>query len=204
MLILLSSEKKLENESRYCNLLFEKGLQCLHLRKPDDSKTQVRTFLSEIETKHIGKVVLHQYHDLANDFRVKGIHFTEKAKELPKAELKKLVEENKALGFSISGSFHSLSDTENYDFDYYFLSPVFNSISKANYKGQYYNVSQSTKRIIALGGVQSNNIKQAFELGFSGVAALGSIWQNENPLQAFQKLKSAFDLIKSKDLIHVA
>ena len=86
----------------------------------------------------------------------------------------------------ISCSCHSIDDVKRRKVlcDYVFLSPIFDSISKNNYSSAYSGsqLMQASKtgiidrKVIALGGIQSNNIRHVKELGFGGAAVLGDIW----------------------------
>ena len=40
--------------------------------------------------------------------------------------------------------------------------------------------------MIALGGIDLENIEKTLENGFDNVALLGSIWNSENPLKQFK------------------
>lgn len=40
--------------------------------------------------------------------------------------------------------------------------------------------------MVALGGIDSNNIQKTLENGFDDAALLGTIWNNENPLKEFK------------------
>lgn len=78
-------------------------------------------------------------------------------------------------------------------FEYAFLSPVFSSISKEGYASKLdFSIEISkrtnhTTKLIALGGIQFENIHQAIAFGFDDVALLGAIWESNNPLENFKK-----------------
>ncbi|HJY12596.1 MAG TPA: thiamine phosphate synthase, partial [Flavobacterium sp.] len=93
-----------------------------------------------------------------------------------------------------STSTHSIEDFNSLEkeFEYAFLSPVFKSISKEEYypekdlfKALALRTNTNTK-VIALGGIDSENIKKTLENGFDDVALLGSIWNNDNPVKQFK------------------
>lgn len=104
---------------------------------------------------------------------------------------------------SKSTATHSVEDfnsLEN-DFDYAFLSPVFTSISKENYhpKANLFEALKSrtnfNTKVIALGGIDSENIKKTLENGFDDIALLGTIWNTHNPIKNFklcQKIALSF------------
>ena len=137
---------------------------------------------------------MHDHHKVLNEFNLKGIHFKEQHRidhiDNPGKYFKGL----NMFGKMISSSFHDLQALEDcyFEFDYHFLSPVFDSISKEGYKGRGFDVTDSNKTIIALGGIRPENVAQVKQLGYKGIAVLGSIWKAENPLQSFKNIKAAF------------
>lgn len=93
--------------------------------------------------------------------------------------------------------FHSIKELEDCKekYDYAFLSPIFGSISKAGYKSNF-DLSEikdffknRNEKIIALGGIDEDKIDSVKELGFSGIALLGAIWQSEYPVEKFKRIK---------------
>jgi len=191
--ILISSEVEVLNEIDILNGLFINDLSVFHLRKKNASEEIYRKFLEQINTRFHNRIVLHEHHHLLKDFKLKGIHL----KEFKRKEVEKEIGSYKQeCGFleetnTISSSFHSKEEinTCKLDFDYMLLSPIFDSISKKEYLGKRFNVSEMDKNIIALGGIDENNIIEAKKLGYGGVAVLGSIWNAENPLKSFLRLQ---------------
>ena len=83
----------------------------------------------------------------------------------------------------------------NEDWEYSFISPVFPSISKKGY-GENSTIlndikkrTRSNVKLIALGGINENNINEVFESELDGVALLGAIWENDEPLNVFKKCR---------------
>lgn len=197
-LIVLSNPTNLNNEHELLCSLFEAGLEYYHLRKPDFSKEKMENFLKQIPQKYFNKIVLHSHHDLAEKYNLKGKHISSNYAEL-KGDSK-----------YISTSFHSFKDIENCKekYDYVFLSPIFDSISKQDYPSNFdkkeltkFFIQQAkTFDIIALGGMNENTIYDAMEMGFDGVALLGGIWMATNPLEKFKVLlKVCKEFNKTKD-----
>ena len=95
-----------------------------------------------------------------------------------------------------------MNDYPNYSsgFEYIFFSPVFKSISKADYfpqqniqfiKNQIQFINPNN--LIALGGITRDNFQLALDAGFNGVALLGAIWKNKNPVGYFSEFLNAFN-----------
>jgi thiamine-phosphate pyrophosphorylase len=191
-LIVISSEKDMPGETELVNELFENGMQLFHLRKPHWSTAGQAMFLDKINPRFITNISIHQHHEHVNDFGLRYVHFN--SKNVNNFSL--LKKQNSFLKTSFS--FHSYAEIEQHHelFDYGFLSPVFDSISKTGYVQQINPElvidKNLTTKIIGLGGVTKNNIRSLLQRGFYGGAVLGAIWNN--PLMAvseFNEIKNA-------------
>lgn len=187
MLIVISPEEDVVDESVILNHLFDNGLVFFHLRKPSKSRAAHVSYLKRIRPEYHKHVMLHFYHDLMEEFGLMGCHFQEKERMRQGDKMKSLVEQYQKKGYSVSGSFHNPEDIVRCKsaFDYVLLSPVFNSISKSGYKGRGFSVNHIAIRTIGMGGIQQNTIEAASALGYAGVGVLGGIWYAEDPLTAF-------------------
>jgi len=193
MLVVITSEKGSVSEKSDILQMFDTGLKYLHVRKPGFSEEQMKNWLTQFKSKELAKMVVHEHYSLAEKFRLHGIHFTEKAKTKYAQNLMKYTDLYRSKGFSVSASCHDPEELDIMSFmDYVFLSPVFNSISKAEYKGKGYDVRKGKNSIVALGGITSENIKAVRSMGYCGVAVLGSIWQNVDPVENFKKIQKAY------------
>lgn len=184
MKILLSNIETSLNEYEIIHSFLKDQSNVFHLRRYNFEEEQVADFLiqfSEIERKQI---VLNHHHYLASEFGINRLHFSEQdRKEIDEEKLQRFVE----AGFILSTSVHDLETFNQLPvcFTYAFLSPVFDSISKSDYKAVSFDLSQKINniQIIALGGITIDNYNQAIEKGFDGVAFLGSVWNSENPME---------------------
>jgi len=202
-LLIISNPTDIKDENLIVNELFKCGLAVFHLRKPNGSKGSYEKFLKEINPGYLSRIALHQHHDLAFDYNINRIHYTEQHRMLLEANSNKLHEnmmlENKILSTSI----HDLSNLNKLsDYDYVFYGPVFNSISKRGYLGVLADDFKLVKtdlksKIFALGGIDNSNIHLANRMNFDGVALLGSIW--EEPLKAVETFKNMQKLCYQKD-----
>ena len=169
---------------------FELGLETLHVQKPELTFGQLKDWLLKIPLQFHSRIMLHSHHKLREEFQVKGLHF-------PSGLMHKASETGKG-PLQVSTSFHQVQDvlTSEPVFDYAFLSPVFDSISKSGYKAAFSEFElketflTATLPVIALGGITSENLEKVAELGFAGAAVLGTIWQAEDPVSAFKSLKA--------------
>ena len=191
--IVITNPTALKNEASLINQLFDEGLSVLHLRKPEYSSQELVLLLQEINPIHYSKIALHSCHFLAKSFGINRLHFNEVSR---KQLLGDALETYKAEGVILSTSIHSTDDYIQLSdkFDYAFLSPVFDSISKPNYQAQAFDLSMINKKpetkLIALGGIDETTCSKAFDRGFDGVALLGAIWNSEDKIIAFKNIQS--------------
>ncbi len=198
MLIILTSERELENESHQINELFRKGLDVLHFRKPTLDIEGYRMLLGEIEDKYHNRIMLHQFHELCLEFDLRGIHIQEQPRLDLGNTLEEYVKSYENKGLKVSSSFHSKEDIKNciVDFEYVLLSPVFGSISKAGYQGKGFDVNDLDAFVIGMGGINQKTLQATFDLGYKGVGVLGGIWNAEKPLESFQAIYDTLKTIK--------
>lgn len=189
-LIVISDPVCFKGESNLINQLFEAGLSVLHLRKPGVNKLSYEKLIAEIDIAYHSRIALHQFHELSKDFpSIKRLHYPEQLRLANfECDLKQIH------GYTFSTSIHHLNDfNELKGFDYTFYGPVFNSISKLGYTGLSKEKlklphPQRKVKIIGLGGISYENIGEVKQMGFDGVAVLGSIWNNKE--SAVMNLKS--------------
>jgi thiamine-phosphate pyrophosphorylase len=199
-LIIISSPVAKAGEWEAVNEMFAAGLECFHLRKPGFSEQDYLEGLKQIKPTYLKRVMLHSHFQLAAKYNVRGLHFTGEAlKKLPAEDLKVAIKTAKRKGMQVSRGVHSLEEVahEAKLYDYLLLSPVFDSISKHGYTAafdleearEYLLRYQGKAKILALGGVKEENIALLQTAGFQGVAVLGTIWEAEDALRAFEEIK---------------
>jgi thiamine-phosphate pyrophosphorylase len=185
---------KSHKEISHIQRMFDLGMQTLHIRKPDASIHELKTYLERLTPNQCQRCVLHSpLNDLHKTYKLKGIHYREA--DRPDGLIKA------PPGLTVSTSFHDINQLGVCmgELDYSFLSPIFNSISKPGYTSFVPDLADlqpylATSRypVVALGGVTPDVIPQLADAGFSGVALLGSIFsENEqgndsDPVAAFE------------------
>lgn len=194
-LIVVSDPEFIQGEHEAVHALFEAGLELYHLRKPDAEHQQMDEYLKKIKPAFMKRIMLHQHYPLINRYNLKGIHLKEaQYKQTPEPELKKLASGFKKKGLSLSCALHSTEDIPKSGFKpaYFFLSPVFGSISKPGYSaGQdLLQLPDTDCRIVALGGVNHDTLPVLSGKGFVGAALLGAIWE------PFKKQRNCNELVQ--------
>ncbi len=79
-MLVITNPVLIPNEIDTIHSLFENGLELLHVRKPEFSATEMKGFLLEIKSDFRQQLVLHSHHQLATEFGINRIHFTEKTR----------------------------------------------------------------------------------------------------------------------------
>lgn len=190
-IIIFSSPIPKENEIQDVITILATNIVAFHLRKPNASKEEIRLFLQQIPIEFHIKIVLHQHIELLKEFSLKGFYCSRLFLEnnSPKQIRKKYP---KALLSRGCHTYHELTNSLLYD--YVFISPVFDSISKKGYKANFdftklaSIISTSETKVYALGGIEPSSIAKIKTIPFSGYALLGYIWYN-NTLSLQYKLK---------------
>ena len=177
-IIAITSTEVIEADEYIIKVLIKQGIDIVHLRKPDSSIDECRNLLAKLTDKERGKIVVHDYPELYYEFSLMGIHINKNITSLPE-------------GYSgvKTRSCHSLEEVQMYkdDYDYLFLSPIFDSISKKGYQSNFTDAKlrQASRigvidhKVIALGGVTFDKIPYLQSLNFGGVAMLGAIYNTD-------------------------
>ncbi|KAK9837817.1 hypothetical protein WJX74_005689 [Apatococcus lobatus] len=192
-LVVFSSPTLLEHEAQLISSVLERGLETFHLRKPGCSLRAYEAILAPLSPAARAKLVVHDHHELATRWGLKGVHYTERARAKA-GHIKALP------GLTSSTALHQLEQLQedHRSLDYAFLSPIFDSISKAGYSAAFADheqlsaaVAASSVPLFALGGIEESTVRQGQDLNFVGVAALGSIWNSSSAPDAVSRLLDA-------------
>lgn len=164
-----------ENDVCLIRQLLEKGIDVIHLRKPDTDIHYCRSLLVELTLQERNRIIIHDYPELYEEFSLKGIHINRNIKNLPDD-----------YAGSKTRSCHSFEEVKQYKngYDYLFLSPIFNSISKIGYNAAFSEEELKKasaegiidEKVIALGGVTFDSLPYLNKLNFGGVAMIGSVY----------------------------
>ncbi|EKF53946.1 thiamine monophosphate synthase [Galbibacter marinus] len=189
MFLLITAQNNVEDETRILEQATAFDNCFIHVRKPDFTLEQMQQWLNQFSNRTIQKMVLHQHHHLCADFPLKGIHF----KESEKNNVGKVERPSE---LTISAAFHDpFQACWQSRYNYAVLSPVFDSISKTHLKGKSFQIRNSFNPIIALGGITTKNMKVACDLGYNGIAVLGSVWLSNEPLRAFKDIVKTYQKV---------
>ncbi|MGU3376692.1 thiamine phosphate synthase [Chryseobacterium sp. M5A1_1a] len=190
MILVITPETKVPNEVEIINQMFKDGLDLLHIRKPWISQQEMIDFISDIDESFYSQLVLHTHFELGKDCSISRFHFREEDRK----ERKYMLFMNDNI---ISTSVHHIThyNTLEKEWEYAFISPFFQSISKKGY-GEDSTVLEEVRqrnnlnvKLIALGGILPGRIPEVIETGVDGIALLGAIWESNEPLKVFKECR---------------
>ncbi len=197
-LVLLSPSKTTEDEPLLVSSFFESGLDLYHLRKPDFSLNQMSNYIHQIPKKFWPRIVIHSNYKLALKHNLGGIHIGKRQKKKNSfiTRIKIFYYKLRKKTMIVSTSYSNLSNLfdDEHPYDYVFLSPIFDSISKSGYQSGFVHhnlqiaLNKTSHKVYALGGVNQENLKSIYEMGFDGMVLSGVIWQSENKKAVFQNI----------------
>ena len=180
-IIAITPPHAIENEVVIIKRLLENSVDIVHLRKHQfefegvDVIAYLHEILSALTCEERSKIIIHDYPTLYEEFSLKGIHINKNITSLP----------DDYTGYK-TRSCHTFEEIQKYrdDYDYLFLSPIFDSISKPDYKSPFTHESLQQaslegiidNKVIALGGVTFDKIPYLQSLNFGGVAMIGGIY----------------------------
>ncbi|HHX16005.1 MAG TPA: thiamine phosphate synthase [Fibrobacter sp.] len=195
-LVVITSPEDFADEHVLIERMFQQGLSKLHVRKPGRSKQGLDYWLLGLGLEYRSRCILHSDLNTALDLEVGGFHANASFFANP-------ISTPKPPSFSYSASCHSLKEIEDLppEVDYTFLSPIYDSISKEGYHSAFSNKElkvffdlhreKTLSLVYALGGIDKDNLEEVKELGFSGAALLGGIWNYADPLNAWIKASAS-------------
>lgn len=185
-IIAITVPKMIDEDAYLISNLLKMGIHSIHLRKPEATINECRQLLTKLTDAERAKIIIHDYPELYTEFSLKGIHINKNITSLPDGYN----------GFK-TRSCHSFEEIERYktEYDYLFLSPIFDSISKVGYKSGFTKeelLKASTSgiidhKVIALGGITLDMLPYFQELNFGGIAMIGGIY-NLNAINLLQKI----------------
>ena len=190
MTIVITQPYFITNEVDAIVRLFdERGIDRLHVRKPEASEDEVAALISSIPACFYPHISIHDHHALAVRYGLGGIHLNSRHPVLPEewqglvsischsiAELASCLKQNDTKG---------CDSLMSYRYDYLSLSPIFDSISKQGYHAAFTRemIEDARRRgiicqkVLALGGVTFDRLSEVREMGFGGGMILGDAWR---------------------------
>ena len=196
-LIVMTQPTFFVEEDKILTSLFEEGLDCLHLYKPDSSPMYAERLLTLLSSDYYSKIVVHDHFYLKEEYKLRGIHIDDEHIPVPNKYKGKLSRTCTRI--------ENLKETKR-NADYVFLKSIFDSQTFANEKSLFTanELEEAAKRglidrhVYALGGMNIDNLRIAKDLGFGGVVISGDLWNrfDIHQEQDYKELISHFEKLK--------
>ncbi len=147
--------------------------------------------LQLIPEEYHKRIMLHDFFKLTEKYNVRGVHLNRRNPAY-----------NGIKNVKISKSCHSITELKMIaKYDYVFLSPVFNSISKIGYASSLSGevllkasgLGLINEKVIALGGIDVNTLRLLKPYKFGGIAVLGAIWNISPTLSVEENSKKIME-----------
>lgn len=185
-LIAITAENYVFHEPEKIQMIIDSGFDYVHIRKPSWGINELDDFIAQLPSSYHCKLKLHSHFKLLDKYNLAGIHLN---KHYPNPTCADGI-------YSITKSCHSISeliDIANYE--YVFLSPIFNSISKEGYDSTFelsklkeeFRVKNIERKVIALGGVSPDKLTSINSTGFAGAAFLGYLFNDNVNIEEFKQ-----------------
>jgi len=123
-----------------------------------------------------------------------GLHIGQN--DIPYQEARKLLGKDKIIGLSVE-TMKQLEEANTWEVDYLALSPVFSTNTKKDIakpwglEGVKKAVNITQKPLVAIGGINLENIASLFDLGIQSAAVVSAICSAKNPQKATEDLLQA-------------
>ena len=82
-IIAITTPKVIDEDTFLIKNLLERGIDFIHLRKPDADINECRKLLSELTDEERTKIIVHDFPELYFEFSLKGIHINRNVTSLP-------------------------------------------------------------------------------------------------------------------------
>ena len=180
------------------------GVETVQLREKDLSSVELynlATDIREITREKGANLIINDRVDIALAVEADGVHLGWQSLDIE--TVRTMIGHDKMIGFSA----HNLQEAkkaEDSGADYVTISPIFDTVYK-----DYFVEPLGTEKIgkikeeidipvIALGGINENNVNGVLENGAYGIAVISAILQSEDPRQSANRLYKEIKRNESK------
>ena len=198
-LVIMTKSTFFVEEDKIISMLFEEGLDCLHISKVDPSPLYLERLLSLIPSHYHSKIVVHQHFQMKSEYGLGGIHLDNPSLAAPHGyrghisrscdDVMKLKAIKKQSDYVFLKNIHQ--PREQSAATEHILSDI--ELEEASRQGLL------GKHVYAMGGITIDDFPRLHDLDFGGVVVRNDLWdqfcihseQNFNPIiKYFHKLRT--------------
>lgn len=170
------------------------GVTMVQLREKESSTNDFTTRairLKELLSSYHVPLIINDRIDVALASGADGVHIGQS--DIHYSQARRLLPEGKIIGLSVESK-EQVFEANQFDVDYIAASPVFSTTTKTNtliewgLEGIEWIKSVSRHPVIAIGGMNKQNIASVFKAGAAGVAVVSAIISASDPEAAAREL----------------
>ena len=202
--LLLITDRKISRQplSYAVRAALEGGVDAVQLREKDLTSRELFEIADELRKLTVtfnARLIINDRVDIALAVDADGVHLGWQS--MPIKKVRALIGLKKLIGYSA----HNLLEAQNAqdaEADYITFSPIYKSRSKEVTPAGADKIATLKKDInipvIALGGIDENNVEDALKNGADGVAVISSILAAENPFEATSRIRRKIEHFKKQ------
>jgi thiamine-phosphate pyrophosphorylase len=151
--------------------------------------------------------IINDYVELAKEIDADGVHLGQEDMDVDEA--RNIIGDNKIIGLSVENMYQLEKANKIKSITYVAASAIYPSNTKDNCKefwgieGLRKCVLRSKHPVMAIGGINQQNIENIIKTGSAGVAVVGAIQNAKNPEIAASILREKIDLTKLSRTIYI-
>jgi thiamine-phosphate pyrophosphorylase len=163
------------------------GVKAVQLRAKQISSReflQIGQRLKVLTAKHAVPLIINDRVDIALALEADGIHLGQS--DMPYRLARKILGYDKIIGLTIN-TLQQAEEAQNLDVDYLGVAPIFTTPTKAD-AGDPWNFNELKKlcqiskhRLIGIGGITAQNVREVITTGLHGIAVVSAICGSQDP-----------------------
>ncbi len=190
------------DNSQWLPLLFSAGITTVQLRIKNTSIHELENEIVksiQLAKQYNARLFINDYWQLAIKYRGYGVHLGQD--DLKTADIEKIHQAGLRLGIS-THCYYEVARAHRYKPSYVACGPIFKTFSKVmSFPPQGHALLKRWKNtlksypLVAIGGINAENISQVWATGISGIAVISAITQAPDPILATKKLLASMQNI---------
>ncbi|MCG8687659.1 MAG: thiamine phosphate synthase [Desulfobacterales bacterium] len=174
------------------------GVCCVQLREKTANTRKFLNLAQKLKAllKFTGvPLIINDRVDIALAAQADGVHIGQS--DMPYEKARQLMGPDAIIGLSVE-NWEDVEQAQNLDLDYIGVSPVFATPTKTDTKAPWGLTGLakirkfSRHKLVAIGGLNTSNLKEATEAGADAIAVVSAICSKKDPFEATCRLNHEF------------
>ena len=178
-LIIMTESTFFVEEDKILSTLYDEGMDNLHFHKPGSEPVYCERLLTLLPEEMYGEITVHDHFYLKEEYRLKGIHLDSPDVQMP-------------IGYkgTVSRTCQHIDELKEAkkNSNYVFLNttPYLQGLPSQSFLPSQDELLDAARRglidkkVYALGGISTENIRVVKDLGFGGVVVCNDLWSRFN------------------------